>query len=115
MDDSTLSKDAELLAASLYKSYLERRNSGISKAIAKSFGSALDIQNMLFDESSIDDISDTLRELGGAGLAICRYGDNTVIEADLTDIAIVYFENRFGNTVKKVLDFISSLTNLAKW
>lgn len=52
--DIELTKDSDYLLCSLYKSYLQKRNSGITKSQAKNVGSAEDIQQEFFPNWSLD-------------------------------------------------------------
>lgn len=94
-----LTKDADKLACTLYKEYLSKRKSGVSKSDAKYFES---IVNLLPDWHP-DDIDETLSELKRAGF-VKRYVSGDFV---LLDDLIIYMENRFKNGLTEVTDFIT--------
>lgn len=103
----TISKDAEKVIASLYKKYLERREAGMGKADAKVFGSSQSTLELLALTMPLDDLDETLRELGRAKWVQNLYADNTVIRTVLSDAVIVHMENRFKHGLRDVLEFLS--------
>lgn len=103
--DKLLTKDADKMLCEIYAAYLERRKSGISKALAKSFFDQSKWSEKYSDSWHEADARDTLRELKNAGflkLDICGgFG--------LQDEAIVYMESRFKNGLNDVLDFLGKI------
>ena len=97
-----LTKDADKLCCSVYKSYLSQRKEGVSKANAKHF--LCDFYNGIpvLSSWSDDDIDETLDELKRAGF-IKKYVDGGFL---LQDSFIIYMENRFKNGLAEVTDFI---------
>ena len=91
-----LTKDADKLCCSVYKSYLSQRKEGVSKANAKHGIPVL-------SSWSDDDIDETLNELKRAGF-IKKYVDGGF---QLQDSFIIYMENRFKNGLAEVTDFIA--------
>lgn len=112
MDNIQLTKDSDYLICSLYKNYLQKRNSGITKSQAKDVGSAEDIQQEIFPNWSLDDVEETCRELARADMLHCFDADNTIYMAILSDNAIIYMENRFENKVNTVIDYISKIKSM---
>ena len=107
MSDLKLSKDADALICLIYKDYLDKRNSGISKSDAKMFGSSENIHNKIIPEWSLDDVDDTCRELDRSNFLSILYASNTCSEIFLTDDGIVYMENRFQDKIKNLIDYIA--------
>lgn len=104
-----LTKDAEKLICLLYKSYLQKRKSGISKSQATCFGSSHDIHEQLCPELIFEDVDDTCRELSRADLLNCLWADNIAYHVILSDSAIIYMENRFKNGLVEVLEFVDKI------
>lgn len=102
-----LTKDAKTILYELYKEYKVRRSNSISKSNARSFGSAKSIQENFFPDWSIDDVFDTLCELGRNNFLDNSYADNTVYRCELSDYAIAVMENQKKETFLSVADFIS--------
>lgn len=71
-----LTKDSEKLICLIYKDYLEKRKSGLSKSKANEFGSSHDIHERLCPNWIFEDVDDTCRELHRAGLLTCFWADN---------------------------------------
>ncbi len=104
-----LTKDSEKLLCILYRNYLEKRNAGIIKSEAKSFGSSHNIHESLCPDWIFEDVDDTCRELSRAGMLNCFWADNIAYRVNLSETAISYMDNRFKNGLK---DVIKLLTNL---
>ena len=102
-----LTKDAKTVLYELYKEYRIRRQNHISKSDAKDFISSRSIQENFFPDWSIDDVVDTLRELGRNGYLYNVYSGNTVYHCELTDYAISVMENQKKETFLTAVDFIS--------
>lgn len=100
-----LTKDADEMLCVLYREYIERREQGMSKSSAKGFAHPELLQQALFPEWYLEDISDTLSELHKAGY-IHLYVESSF---RLEDAAIVYMEGRFGRNLDKILSYISVL------
>ena len=103
--DKLLTKDADKMLCEIYAAYLERRKSGVSKALSKSFYD----QNQWPEKYSAlwheDDARDTLRELSRAGFLKCDICGGFALQDD----AIVYMESRFKNGLNDVLDFLGKV------
>lgn len=102
-----LSKDAKKVLYTLYSEYLSRRNSGLPKINARSFSSAAFVHENFFSDWSIDDVEESLRELGRNHYLNNFYADNTVYRCELSDSAIVIMENQKKETLLSIADFIS--------
>lgn len=99
-----LTKDADKLACYIYKAYLEKRKSNISKIQARNFEFE-DLQNLKVCSKWTDsNIKATIAEISRAGLGDMYYSGGIY----LNDAFIIYMENRFKNGLKEVLDFISN-------
>ena len=102
-----LTKDSEKLLCLLYKDYLEKRKSGLSKSSSNSFGNSHDIHEHLCPDWIFEDVDDTCRELSRVGLLHCLWADNIAYHVALSDSGIIYMENRFKNGLLGVVDFLS--------
>lgn len=100
-----LTKDSDKLACIVYKTYLEKRKDGQSKANAKHFNFDFAAVTPQLSKWNPSDIEETLNELKRANL-IKKYIDGGFA---LQDSFIVYMENRFKNGLSEVLDFINKL------
>ncbi len=98
-----LTKDADRVICCIYKEYLERRKSGISKSEAKEFDGNFYKSIKVLSKWNSSDVSDTLRELHEKGLI----KQNVLGDFDLLDTAIIYMENRFKKGLDEITDFIS--------
>lgn len=98
-----LTKDADKLVCSMYKSYLEKRKSGVDKVKAKTF-EITEIQSYNHCSSwNINDIKATVAEISRAGLGDMYYSGGFYAN----DQFIIYMENRFKNGLTEVIEFIS--------
>ena len=107
--ETKLSRDAHKLLVQLYKLYLERRKSGLSKCDSRDFGSYENIMQMLDSSLSADDMNDTLLELKRAEYLSALFADDVCCESCLTDSAIIEMENRFKDGLASVVSFLLSL------
>lgn len=98
-----LTKDADKLACSMYKSYLENRESGMSKLNSRHFEVDEITAYKLCSSWSISDIKSTVAELKSAGLGDMYYSGGFFANEQF----IIYMENRFKNGFLDVVDFIS--------
>ncbi len=112
MCEIKLTKDADYLICSLYKSYLDKRSHKMAKVYARELGSSEEIQQKIFPNWSVLDVDDTCRELCAAGLLNCIYSDDTVSYMALTDTGIIYMEERFENKVNTVIDYIAKIKSM---
>lgn len=85
-----------------------KRKCGISKRESVQFGSAQDILNDLFPKMLLEDLEDSLKELGRNGFLNNFYADNTVYNCTLTDYAIVTIEKLPKDDLKTISKFISA-------
>lgn len=100
--DIPLTKDAEKLVAAAYKRYLEKRKSGVSKALAKRI-SVEEIQPVYFSDLTREDYLETVAEMCRALGCTMFFGGAFL----LNDLSIVYMENRFQNGLKDTLGFLA--------
>ena len=98
--DTELTKDAHKLGALLYKSYLERRKSGMSKANAKFFE-----PNEIYalTDESHEDVDETIREIK----SVYPLKEDIIGNITLSDKMISYMENRFKKGLVDVLSFLA--------
>lgn len=98
-----LSKDADKLACSMYKSYLQKRKAGANKMNARHFEVNEIRSYKLCSGWSIPDIKATVSELKRAGLGDMYFSGGFFANEQF----IIYMENRFANGLKEVTDFIT--------
>lgn len=103
-----LTKDADKVICYIYKEYLERRKSGMSKSQAKEFDGNFYRNVKALSKWNSADVSDTLQELHDKELI----SKNVIGDFELLDSAIAYMENRFKKGLSEVVDFISSLPSI---
>ena len=108
--DIQITKEADALICLMYKKYCEDRKNNISKVKAKQFGSSKIIHETILPKWSFEDVDETCRELSRAGLVNNSYADNIVYSCYLSDLGIIYMENRFKNNLKELIEYISKLT-----
>lgn len=99
--DIELTRDAQKVAAKIYKVYLHRIDGGMIKTDAKKF-SEEELTALLSDEQS-QDFNEELQELIKA-FSFCT---NIWDDITLSNTFIIYMENRFKNGMKEVLGFLS--------
>lgn len=100
-----MTKDADKLLCCIYKIYLERRKSGMSKYDSKKFQDDFYKSDNHLSSWSDDDISDTLEELKKNNYVTLFIDGSFTLEND----AIIYMENRFKNGLTEVLEIISKM------
>lgn len=102
-----LTKDAKTILYTLYKEYEKRRKHGTSKAESRSFDSAQSIQKDFFPDMLLEDLEDSLRELGRNDFLDNLYADGTVYHCALSDFGISTMESQKKETLLSIADFIS--------
>lgn len=107
MDD--LTKDAKKLLCEIYKAYLEKCKTDISKKDANMFSSCDSIHKEIVPKWKLADVEEACRELNNEDFINCSWYDNTGFNISLTTKAISTLENRFKNDLKAILKFLSSL------
>lgn len=112
MSDIKLTKDSDALICALYKKYLEKRKSGISKDDAKWLGSAEHINQSIVPKWILGDVEETLWELHRKNLLTCNSADNTIVMTMLQDDGIIYMESRFTNGLSEVLDYVDKIKSI---
>lgn len=98
-----LTKDADKLACSMYKSYLEKRKAGMNKVNSRHFEPNEISTYRLCSDWSVPDIKSTVAELSRAGFGTMYINGGFMAN----DKFIIYMENRFKNGLLEVVDFIS--------
>lgn len=102
-----LTKDAQKMIFLMCKQYKKKREKGLSKYDAKSFGSAQSIQANFFPDMLLADVKDTLYELEQNNLVKNAYGSDTIYSCSISENAIVMIENQSKENFLNVADFIS--------
>ncbi len=103
-----LTKEQKYLLCSMYKEFLNRQPA-LSAERANYFRDSDVIQTLFMPDFSSDYVSDLCWKLKSKGYIICTPGDNLANDIQISDETIIYMENRFSNSIKNVLDFISKL------
>ena len=101
--DLELTKDADKMICIIYKSFLQERKSGRSKAEARRFNKDELKTFPDFKSWHPQDITDVLLEIGRKDLVKIYIGGTF----ELSDSGIIYMENRFKNGFLEVADFVS--------
>lgn len=102
-----LTKDSEKLFCLIYKNYLEKIKSGMSKSAANSFGSSHTIHEQLCPNWHFEDVDEACRQLSRSGLLKCFWADGIAFETSITDPGIIYMENKFKDGLLSVVDFVT--------
>lgn len=105
MDSVKLTKDADKTICEIYAQYLNRRDDGATKRVAKDFS---DKGKWPDPDWATEDGQETLNELKRAGM-ISR---DILGGFQLKDEAIVYMENRFKNGLHEVLQYLSKVKDI---
>ena len=94
-----ITRSADKVICLIYKEFLDRRDSGASIEDARDFSDQFCMSLPKLSAMNPADVETAFQELK-------RYitGD-----FDLTNSGIIYLENRFGDNVKNVLDWIGKL------
>lgn len=103
----TLTKDAKTVLYKLYKEYSDRRKHGFTKSDSKNFINGEEIQKNFFPNLLLEDVEDSLRELGRNKFLNNLYADGTVYTCSLSEFAIATMENLPKETFNSITDFIS--------
>lgn len=106
--DIVLTKDADKMICTIYKAYLERRKSGVSKNQAKYFGDFEVWRKQLFPEQDLQDVQATVCEMTKA-FGIKPYYNLGFV---LNDEAIVYMENRFPKGIEQFLEIAGKVKDV---
>ena len=109
--DNMLTKDAKVILCLLYKDYLAKRDSGLSKSKANRWGTSHVIHEKLIPKWSFEDVDDTCRELSRAGAIICDWADNIAFHISISDSGIIYMENHYKKLFLEVVDLIGKFVS----
>jgi len=101
-------KDGDKLLSIIYKSFLERRKQGFSKADAAFFEDGYFSSDTYLSKWNVDDLEDAIGHLHDLGMVKRDINDNF----KLTEMGINYMENRFKDRLDKLLDYISKFVQL---
>ena len=101
-----LTKDAQTILYVLYKEYADRRKHGFSKSKSKRFNSASFIQENFFPDLPLEDVEDSLRELGRNNFLDNFYADNTVYFCALSDYGISVMETQKQDALLNLASFL---------
>ncbi len=102
-----LTKDAKIMLYELYQEYKIRRQNHLSKSESRNFKDAESVYENFFPDWLLEDVEDTMRELGRNNFLNNKYASDTIYYCELTDYAICVMENQKKETFLSVADFIS--------
>ncbi len=102
-----LTKDAKTMLYELYQEYKVRRQNHLSKSDSRDFKDAKSVHENFFPDWLLEDVEDTMRELGRNNFLNNMYASDTIYHCELTDYAIYVMENQKKETFLSVADFIS--------
>lgn len=102
-----LTKDAKTMLYELYQEYKVRRQNHLSKSDTRDFKDAKSVHENFFPDWLLEDVEDTMRELGRNNFLNNSYADDTIYYCELTDYAICVMENQKRETFLSVADFVS--------
>ena len=103
-------KDGDKLLSIIYKSFLERRKQGFSKADAAFFEDGYFSSDTYLSKWNVDDLLDAIGHLHDL-VMFKRYKNDNF---KLTEMGINYMENRFKDRLDSIIDYISKLTQIIK-
>lgn len=104
----TLTNDSKKILYKLYAEYRDRCKHGFSKSDSKNFDCAKSIHDNFFPDLLLEDVEDSLRELGRNNFLNNKYADNTVYICHLSDHAIATMENLPKETLTSIGNFLSN-------
>lgn len=102
-----LTKDAKTMLYELYQEYKVRRQNHLSKSDSRDFKDAKSVHENFFPDWLLEDVEDTMCELGRNNFLNNMYASDTIHCCELTDYAIYVMENQKKETFLSVADFIS--------
>lgn len=108
--DIELSKINDAFICILYKSYLDKKESGASLAKARRIGSISNLRELLPNWQD-EDIEVCCGDLKKDGLLSVTYADDTVWDSSFTEKGIIYMENRFKDKVKNVIEYVKTIAS----
>ncbi len=98
-----LTKDADKMICIIYKQYLNKIKSGMSKTASYQFKDNFYINDKDLSKWHYNDVNTALLELNRKGYIKL----NIIGDFNITDQAIIYMENRFKNGFIELTDFIA--------
>ncbi|MGW7977608.1 hypothetical protein BU116_01150 [Staphylococcus xylosus] len=107
-----LTKDQQYILSVMYKKYLECVKSGSVKLKCNDFNDAKSLHKNYFSELHFEDVEYDLKKLKKQNFLHGVYADNTIFNITMEDKTIVYFENKFKNDMKNLIDSISKIASI---
>jgi hypothetical protein len=102
-----LTSDSKRVLFILYKEYKRRRKYGDSRAKAKLFRPLSDVKAFFFPRVPIEDLIDSLTELGNIGFVVNVFGSDTIYCFELTNEGLATLEDYPKDVFNSVTDFIA--------
>lgn len=102
-----LTKNSKIVLYHLYNEYRLRRSNGLSRSVAKDFGSSEEVRELLFPDWSVDDVEDCMCELKENGYLEVARSSGIVYQSSLTNGAIARMENQAKETFLNVASFLA--------
>lgn len=106
-----LTNEAKFLLSSMYKIYLEKRQSGISREQALYFGYIEDIKTLILPNYLLDDVTHICFELLKYEFISGLKCDNSIEDIHLSLVAVAILETTFQDKINNVLDFLAKIKN----
>lgn len=103
----TLTKETDRALCLIYKSYLDKRESGLPRTRAKDF-SMPQHRESLYSSMPKADFDDCLRELKAVGLVRLYMHGGFFVE----DRALLYMENRFPRGIDQIASVLSAVKGI---
>ena len=103
-----LTRDAQKLFCSMYKQYLEKCSSGLSKTDANYFGNTYLVHETFCPLSQFEDVDELVWELCRNDYIYGDPGDDILSDISISSSGIVFAENGVKNGVKDVLSFLAN-------
>jgi len=108
----SLTNEARLLLSKMYKTYLERINSGETREQANIFGNSHKIQEDIWPDEKTENVDLYAKELSKNKFIDAIYADDIVYKSSLSTSAISFLQHKFGNDLKKVGKAILDIASL---
>ncbi|MGL9971432.1 hypothetical protein [Enterococcus sp. DIV1420a] len=106
-----LTNEAKYLLSLMYKTYLQRRKSGILRRYAIQFGSLEEVHSELMSNKPIEDVKSICLELIKQKWINGRPAATTIRYISLTSEAIASLETTFKDRMDDVLAFLTKIKN----
>lgn len=107
-----LTAEAENLLKLMYTVYLSRRKEGKGRTQANQFDSAEEIHDTFLKNMRQEDVTALCFELQRNGCISGYAADDSLFDIELSDISIVYGEQKFSRDCKNLLEWMKSIKGI---